>query len=117
MIVHLSTEGPWLNVTGAGSSLPHIPENQNPMQGVLRCMGGRLEAWNGTYWTPISEYASFSLSSQANNTLAWAYKKMTQEADLLHLADQNPAVADALAAVQAAEEKLQVVIALTQENK
>ena len=116
MIVDVSTTGPWLYATGAGSNSPYISESSNPMQGVIRYMSGRTEAWNGSHWTPINEHISLGMSDQANNVLAWAHKKMTEEAYLSHLAEKHPAVADALAAVQVAEEKLKVVVALTQEN-
>lgn len=116
MIVNLNTQGPWLQVIGVSSTSPYITESQNPMQGVLRYMSGRLEVCNGAHWISISEHASFGLSLQANDALEWVQKKMMEEAALSRLAEQYPAVADAVNTVKLAEEKLQVVVTLTQEN-
>ena len=116
MIININTTGPWLHAYSPGSNTPYIPESSNPMQGVIRYMSGRSEAWNGSYWTPIDENVSIGMSEQANAAIDWACKKMTEEANLSVLAAKHPMIADLLNEVKLAEEKLKVAVALTQEN-
>ena len=72
-----------------------------------------LEVNDGNSWQPIhSAHPMISLSSDAETLLDWANSKRQEELRIAHLAAQHPTVADALAAVQLAKEKLQVVTAL-----
>jgi hypothetical protein len=52
------------------------------------------------------------LTANAEEALAWAWLKMTQEAAAQALAEKHPTVADALDAVRLAEQQLQTVVAL-----
>jgi hypothetical protein len=49
--------------------------------------------------------------------MVWAYTKMNEEARMQDLARQQPAVAEALMLVRHAEERLQIVVSLTEETK
>ena len=60
--------------------------------------------------------AYLDMNSITKDVLEWAERKMHEEKQRDALARQHPAVSDALAAVRATEEKLKVVVALTQEN-
>jgi hypothetical protein len=53
-----------------------------------------------------------ALTSDAETLLDWARAKRDEEWRIAAMADKHPTVADALAAIQLAREKLQVVIAL-----
>jgi len=118
MISHVMVTGPWLKGS-SGMSLPYINTMpDNPLQGVIRINSyGQLELNNGGYWQGFSQNtAHVETTMSANHILAWAEKKMMEEQKYAKLAGQNTAVADALEAVHTAEEKLRVVISLTQET-
>jgi hypothetical protein len=119
MIGHISSNpGPWLNGASSPAHIPTIYDNNKPMQGVMRVVDGKMQAWDGSEWkTIIPGTAYIDLSEHAKRILAWAEDKMADEARIDHLAKQHPAVADALALVATAQEKLKIVVALTQENK
>ena len=118
MIDHFHVAVPWL-MGSASSNLPYIPAiPRDPMQGVVRVTQGRAEVYNGGCWIGMPNSTAYlDMSAPAKIILEWASEKMHEERRQKELAKQHPAVADALAAVQLAEEKLQVVIAITQENK
>jgi hypothetical protein len=72
-----------------------------------------LEVNDGNSWQQIhSAHPMISLSSDAETLLDWARVKRDEEWRIAAMADKHPAVADALAVVQLAREKLQVVTAL-----
>jgi hypothetical protein len=73
----------------------------------------RIEVWDGQMWQPLlMTDVSVSLTQDAQDAIAWADQKRQEEMKIKALAEQYPAVADQLAAVREAEEKLQVVAAL-----
>jgi serine phosphatase RsbU (regulator of sigma subunit) len=77
----------------------------------------RLEVYDGNTWIELaSSYASIELSQDAQDILEWARVKRDQEAKALEMAKTNAAVADALNAVQQAQEQLDIVVALTKVN-
>jgi hypothetical protein len=72
-----------------------------------------LEVNDGNSWQPIhSAHPMISLTSDAETLLDWARAKRDEEWRIAAMADKHSTVADALAAMQLAREKLQVVIAL-----
>ena len=72
-----------------------------------------LEVNDGSVWQQIhSAHPMITLSSDAETLLDWARAKRDEEWRIAALAAKHPTVADALAAVQLAREKLQVVTAL-----
>ena len=76
---------------------------------VLQC----LEVWDGQMWQPFKmSDVSVSLTQDAVEAIDWVNQKRKEEHDIRELARKYPAVADQLAAVREAEEKLQVVAAL-----
>ena len=78
---------------------------------VLQC----LEVWNGQMWQSFNmSDVSLSLTSDAVEAIAWADQKRQEEMKIKALAEQHPAVADQMAAVREAEEKLRMVAALVQ---
>lgn len=78
---------------------------------VLQC----LEVWDGQMWQPfrMSE-VSVSLTSDAVEAIDWVNHKRKEEHDIQVLAEKYPAVADQLAAVREAEEKLRMITLLVQ---
>jgi hypothetical protein len=74
-----------------------------------------LEVYDGTMWHPIQmSTVSLSLTPDAVAAIAWASQQRHDEMKIKELAEQHPAVADQLAAVQEAEEKLRMITLLVQ---
>jgi hypothetical protein len=116
MIYNIHSNSQWVEVE-LGNSLPYIADAANPMQGAVRCMNNRYEVWNGHSWVPIGSMVGIDLTHQAKQVMVWAYTKMNEEARMQSLAQQHPAVAEALMLVRHAEERLQIVVSLTEETK
>jgi myo-inositol catabolism protein IolC len=79
---------------------------------MLRYHNNHMEVYDGAAWLNLSGGSSVGLTAIADEALAWAIKKMMQERAAQDLAQKHPAVADALDAVQLAEQQLQTVVAL-----
>lgn len=72
-----------------------------------------LEVYNGSLWQPLNMgEVTVSLTQDAQEAIDWANQKRREEIKIRFLAERNPTVADQLAAVREAEEKLQVIVAL-----
>ena len=72
-----------------------------------------LEVYNGSMWQSLSmSDVSMSLTQDAQDAIAWADQKRQEEIKIQFLAERHPAVADQLAAVREAEEKLRVITLL-----
>ena len=118
MIDHIKVGGPWIEITTTSGPIPYIPSSPNPMQGVVRVINGQHEVWTGTAWVGLYGHsATINLTNRAEAIIDWAYKKMTQEHRAEELAKSKPAVADALAAVNHAQEQLEIILLLSEENK
>jgi hypothetical protein len=88
------------------------------MQGVLRMVNSTYQVYDGSSWIPFYETtASVALTPQAHKILDWAENKMMHEELAAKLAKENPTVADALASVKEAEERLKLVLILMDKNK
>ena len=75
----------------------------------------RIEVWDGHMWQPMQMTdVSVSLTHDAVQAIDWANQKIKEEHDIQTLAEKYPAVADQLAAVREAEEKLRMTAALVQ---
>jgi hypothetical protein len=72
-----------------------------------------LEVYNGSMWQPLNMgEVNVSLTQDAQEAIDWANQKRQEELRIRLLAEQCPAVADQLAAVCEAEEKLRMITAL-----
>jgi len=75
----------------------------------------RIEVWDGHMWQPMQMTdVSVSLTGDAVEAIAWADQKRHEEIKMQTLAEKHPAVADLMAAVREAEEKLRIAVALVQ---
>lgn len=75
----------------------------------------RIEVWDGQMWQPMQMTdVSVSLTQDAVEAIDWVNQKRVEEHKIKALAEQHPAVADQLAAVREAEEKLRMTAALVQ---
>ena len=117
MIDHVNVGGPWIEITTSGGTIPYVPSGPNPMQGAVRVVNGQQEVWTGTVWTAMYGHsATINLTKRAEAIMAWADEKMAQEHRAEELAKTKPAVADALAAVNQAQEQLEIILRLTEEQ-
>ena len=114
MIGHISQTGKYVTVTGGPGS--NYVNNSNYMSvGQLQynTNNQRLEMYNGTSWQPLSMGQYYvGLTPDAELLLDWVSKRRDEEAEARRLAEQHPAVADALGAVREAEQQLKTVVAL-----
>ena len=87
----------------------------NSLIGQVRYNGSsqNLEVYDGSTWLTMgSMYPTVELSPEVQSIINWARMKMAEELRIKELAAKHPTVADALAAVEKAEEQVRVVAAL-----
>jgi hypothetical protein len=104
----------YIQVSGGSATNPYISPGAHGA-GMVRWNPSMncLEVNDGNSWQQLhSAHPMIALSPDAEALLNWANSKREEEWRIEHLAAQHPTVADALAAVQLAKEKLQVVTAL-----
>ena len=104
----------YIVVSGGDTAVPYVTQNtQNPMQGIIRINGNVMETFDGTRWIPMNtSYATVMLKPEYSIILDWAAKKMQEEQQMKVLAEQHPAIADLVEAVDKAQEQLQMTAAL-----
>jgi hypothetical protein len=112
------------NVHGTGKYLMCYTSSANNYiyggaQGVgnLRFNTGNqvMEVYDGQMWQSLKMgESSVGLTPDAVEALDWVNLKREEERKLKELAKQHPAVADQLAAVREAEEKLRMITALVE---
>lgn len=118
VIDHIISSSPWVVITGNPPNKPYVTQNDKPMQGVVRMVNNTYQVYDGTTWVPFyGTAATVTLSPHAHRILDWAENKMMHEELAEKLAKENPTIADALASVKEAEEKLKLVLILTDKNK
>ena len=114
------TGGPGIQINGGNySTWPSFyntaQSTGNTAIGQVRYNGSsqNLEVYDGSSWlTMVSNYPTIELSGDVQSVLNWARMKMAEEHRIKELAAKHPAVADALAAVEQAQEQVRVVTAL-----
>ena len=74
-----------------------------------------MEVYDGNNWVSCAGSTQVALTSNAEEILRWAQKKMEQEQNWQDMATKNPAVRDAYEKFKQAEEQLRIVEALVQE--
>ena len=108
--------GKYLMVGGGNSASNYINTGAGMMGvGDLRFNTStqQIEFYNGQTWQIfILAQATVGLTSTAETAIDWALYKMEQEKEARAMAEQYPAVADALGAVREAEQQLKTVVAL-----
>jgi hypothetical protein len=73
----------------------------------------QLEVYNGISWQQLNQGTYYvGLNPRAEDILDWADKKMHEEREARAMAEQYPAVADAMGAVREAEQQLKTIVAL-----
>ena len=115
MIKNVYGSGPYL--TTLNNSATNYMNNFSGAQGLgnmqFNTTTQRIEVWDGQMWQPLlMTDVSVSLTLDAVDAIGWVNQKRVEEHKIKELAERHPAVADQLAAVREAEEKLKVVAAL-----
>lgn len=94
MINNIFNSGPYVSVQNSPGASPYVNPSQ-PMTGLVRYVGNRLEVYDGSSWQQIGGgSASVSLTGEAIEILDWAKKKKAEEKKLEELAEQHPGIKD-----------------------
>jgi uncharacterized protein YfaT (DUF1175 family) len=84
----------------------------SPSAGLVRYLNNQMQVYDGSSWLPLGGTAAVGLSPEAEEIMNWAREKMRAEQEARAMAEQYPAVADALNAVWESEQQLKTVVAL-----
>jgi hypothetical protein len=81
-------------VDGGNTSLQYVsPDNNNPLQGMVRVWGTDLQVFSNGVWQNIpSSYATVRLDATTYELIEWARKKREEERQIEALAADHPAV-------------------------
>ena len=104
--------GPGIMVSGSAYSAPYVDASR-PSAGMVRYNNGNIEVYDGGSWLVMqSSYPTIELDSETREILQWAQNQMVEQELMKALADKHPAVADALAARERADEAVRIAVAL-----
>lgn len=108
-----------LSVFYGTGHLPTVyPNSSNPLQGMLRINVNNLEVFDGNAWLQVATpHADIALNADTMATLDWAKKKMDNEKRMLELAQTHPGVADAVAELTHAQQRVDIMVALTEQDR
>jgi hypothetical protein len=117
MIKHVYGSGRYLTTTNNGAT--NYMNNFSGAQGLgnirFNTTHQGLEVYDGQMWQPIlMDTVNLSLTHDAVEAIDWVNRKRVEEMKIKELAEKYPAVADQLAAVLEAEEKLRMITLLVQ---
>ena len=110
MITNVYSSSAFVTVTSAVGG-PYINPG-SPSAGMLRYHNNQMQVYDGSSWLLMGSSANVGLSGEAEEIMAWARKKMQAEREAHAMAEQYPAVADALNSVWEAEQQLKTVVTL-----
>lgn len=106
------TGGNGIMVSGSNYSAPYI-DNTRASAGMVRYNNGNVEVYDGGSWLIMqSSYPTIELDHETREILRWAQNRMVEEERMKELAKSHPAVADALAARERADEAVRIAVAL-----
>jgi hypothetical protein len=92
----------------------------NPMIGMIRRNSntGTQEVFDGNNWIAVYEpQPTITLSTEAEQAMAWAANKMAQENNINKLAEEYPAIKDMLAQQKDLSDKLEMLMTLVKQEK
>lgn len=106
--------GPGINIIGSGTGAPWV-DMSRPSAGLIRFNNG-FEVYDGSNWLRMDgAYPTVELDLGAQAAIRWANEKIAEEERIKRLAETNPALQDAIEALQRAEEQVKIIAALVQE--
>ena len=114
MIGNIGQTGKYVAVTGGpGSNYVNNAGYMGVGQLQYNTATQRLEVYNGTSWQMLNLGTYYvGLNPDAELLLDWVSKRRDEEAEARRMAEQYPAVADAMGAVREAEQQLKTIVAL-----
>lgn len=117
MIKQVYGSGPYIVTTHNNAS--NYMNNYSGAQGLgnmrFNTTTQSIEVYDGQLWQPLQmSDSTLMLTPEAVAAIDWAHKKLKEEMKIKVLAEKHPAVADLMAAVQEAEEKLRIAVTLVQ---
>ena len=110
MITNVYSNSAFVTVSSAVGG-PYINPG-SPSAGMLRYHNNQMQVYDGSSWLAMGSSANVGLSGEAEEIMIWARKKMRAEQEARAMAEQYPAVADALNAVWESEQQLKTIVAL-----
>jgi len=108
------TGGAGITVMGGNPITTYISPGAQSA-GMLRYNpnSSNIEVYDGIAWLTLStSYATVELAPDVQAVVQWAREKMDREKKIKALAERSPAVADAMAAVEHAQQQLDIVTIL-----
>ncbi len=106
------TPGAGIHIAGNIYNAPYI-DTTKPSAGLVRYQSGNFEVYDGYSWLPMaSSYPQIELDEVTQEAVQWVKQKMTEEKHMLELALKHPAIADALAARDRAQDALKIATTL-----
>jgi hypothetical protein len=87
----------------------------NTSAGMVRYNVDHLEVYDGYSWISVQQDATVDLTHDTRQVLAWASKKMAEEAAIEKLKD-NPTIADLLKQKTDIDEKIKMVEILIKDH-
>ena len=118
MIKGIAHTGRYIQVTGGSPMNPYIPPGSQSA-GMVRYNTNMntMEVYDGQNWKEISNnYASVSLTTEAEALFDWTRKKRDEELQLEALAKEHPAINIALDNLKKAKIQLDATIILSKEH-
>ena len=104
--------GAGINVINGIHSTLYI-DMTRPSAGMVRYNTDHFEVYDGNAWMIIpGGETQIGLDGVTSESLQWVRRQMKKEKHLEELAKSHPSVADAIEAVQLAEQQLKTVVAL-----
>jgi hypothetical protein len=111
--------GQGLTVSG-NMSWPYIYNNNNPIVGSMRYDGQTqsIMVFDGSSWIQFNtSYPLIELSPDVHELLMWVKQKRDREESIKELALSNSSIADASRKLNLAKEQLDILVALTDNDK
>jgi hypothetical protein len=120
MIKTVNGSGRYIMVNGGYPATTYINTSSGYMNvGDVRynTQMQRLEVYDGQMWLEINtSHASVGLTPEAERALDWANRKIAEEAELEHLANSNPTIADLVKQKKELDDKIKMVQILMKEE-
>lgn len=111
-MVRTIANGYGIDISGSVYNAPYI-DTTRASAGMVRYLHKNLEVYDGSNWLPLqSSYPTVQLDIKTQEILEWAQNQMIQQQRMQVLADQHPAVADAVAARDRADEAVRIAVVL-----
>ena len=99
-----------ITVSAGNTSLPYVPANNNPCQGMLRINGTEMEVFNGSSWQQLpTSYATVSMDQDILDIVQWARTQRDQQLTRERRIENNPALKKAYEAIQRAEANYEIL--------